>query len=83
MTTPRPPPSAGRCSSNWRAPRTGMAIWARGVLVGPVSLTLGLELDLAVVCGMAEGTFPARRNDDALLPGSRAARRRPGPARPG
>ena len=40
----------------------------RGVLVGPVSLALGVELDLAVVCGMAEGTFPARRNDDALLP---------------
>ena len=40
----------------------------RGVLVGPVGLAVGLELDLAVVCGMAEGTFPARRNDDALLP---------------
>ncbi len=39
-----------------------------GVLVGPVSLALGAELDLAVVCGLAEGTFPARRNDDALLP---------------
>ena len=39
-----------------------------GVLVGPVDLALGAELDLAVVCGMAEGTFPARRNDDALLP---------------
>ena len=40
----------------------------RGVLVGPVGLALGLELDLAVVCGMAEGAFPARRSDDALLP---------------
>ena len=39
-----------------------------GVLVGPVDMALGVELDLAVVCGMAEGTFPARRNDDALLP---------------
>ena len=39
-----------------------------GVLVGPIDLALGVELDLAVVCGMAEGTFPARRNDDALLP---------------
>ena len=30
-----------------------------GVLVGPVDLALGIELDLAVVCGMAEG--PSRR----------------------
>lgn len=39
-----------------------------GVLVGPVGLGLGIDLDLAVVCGMAEGMFPARRRDDALLP---------------
>ena len=39
-----------------------------GVLVGPVDLAVGLELDLAVVCGMAEGMFPARRSDDVLLP---------------
>ncbi len=39
-----------------------------GVLVGPVGFALGLDLDLAVVCGMAEGVFPARRRDDALLP---------------
>jgi len=39
-----------------------------GVLVGPVELAIGVELDLAVVCGLAEGTFPARRREDALLP---------------
>ena len=39
-----------------------------GVLVGPVGLGLGIDLNLVVVCGMAEGVFPARRRDDALLP---------------
>ncbi len=39
-----------------------------GVLVGPVGLALGVELDLVVVCGMAEGVFPAHRHDDVLLP---------------
>ena len=39
-----------------------------GVLVGPVESAIGMELDLVVVCGMAEGSFPARRSDDALLP---------------
>jgi len=39
-----------------------------GVFVGPVSMAVGMELDLAVVCGMAEGAFPARRSDDTLLP---------------
>ena len=42
--------------------------FSTGVLVGPVGLGLGIDLDLAVVCGMAEGVFPARRRDDALLP---------------
>ncbi len=39
-----------------------------GVLVGLVELAIGMELDLAVVCGLAEGTFPSRRREDALLP---------------
>ncbi len=39
-----------------------------GVFVGPVGLAVGMELDFAVVCGMAEGAFPARRSDDTLLP---------------
>lgn len=46
-----------------RVGRTG-----EGVLVGHVSLAAGLVLDRVVVLGMAEGSFPARRLDDSLLP---------------
>ncbi|MBI2709441.1 MAG: PD-(D/E)XK nuclease family protein [Actinobacteria bacterium] len=47
-----------------------------GVLVGPVELGVGLDLDLVVVLGLAEGTFPATVRDDSLLPdGERAAAR--------
>ncbi len=40
----------------------------RGVLTGQPSAALGADLDLAVVCGLAEGSFPARRHEDPLLP---------------
>jgi ATP-dependent helicase/nuclease subunit B len=39
-----------------------------GVLVGTLSLAVGVSLDRVVVLGLAEGTFPDRRLDDALLP---------------
>lgn len=39
-----------------------------GVLVGRVGLAVGLELDLVVVVGLAEGVLPSRQHDDALLP---------------
>ena len=42
--------------------------FGNGVLVGPVGMALGVELDLVIVCGMAEGAFPTRRREDALLP---------------
>jgi ATP-dependent helicase/nuclease subunit B len=47
-----------------------------GVLVGPVSMAIGLELDRVVILGMAEGSFPPRRLEDSLLPDDerRAAR---------
>jgi RecB family exonuclease len=38
-----------------------------GVLTGPVSMAVGLELDRVVVLGMAEGSFPPRRLEDSLL----------------
>ena len=38
-----------------------------GVLVGPVSMGVGLDLDVVVVLGLAEGTFPGPIPEDALL----------------
>ena len=40
----------------------------QGILMGHVGLGLGLDLDRVFVCGLAEGTFPARVRDDSLLP---------------
>jgi hypothetical protein len=39
-----------------------------GVLVGSVSMGAGLDLDLVVVLGLAEGLFPSPTRDDSLLP---------------
>jgi ATP-dependent helicase/nuclease subunit B len=39
-----------------------------GVLVGSVSMGVGLDLDLVVVLGLAEGLFPSPTHDDSLLP---------------
>lgn len=45
-----------------------------GVLVGSVEMGIGLDLDLVVILGLAEGSFPATARDDSLLPdGERAA----------
>ncbi|MEO0495534.1 MAG: PD-(D/E)XK nuclease family protein, partial [Actinomycetota bacterium] len=42
--------------------------FGNGVLVGTPGSALGLELDEVIVVGLAEGSFPARRRDDPLLP---------------
>lgn len=42
--------------------------FGEGVLVGPVGMGVGLDLELAVVLGLAEGSFPAGVHDDSLLP---------------
>ncbi len=42
--------------------------FGQGVLVGPVNLAVGLELEQVIVLGLAEGTMPARRRDDPLIP---------------
>jgi RecB family exonuclease len=39
-----------------------------GVLVGSVGMGVGLDLDLVVVLGLAEGFFPGPVRDDSLLP---------------
>lgn len=45
--------------------RTGAL--GHGVLVGRPSDTLGVDLDLVVVLGLAEGVFPSRPREDSLL----------------
>ena len=53
--------------------------FGNGVLIGPAHTALGLELDVVVVVGLAEGSFPGRRRDDPLLPDRvRTALDRPG-----
>ncbi|MGI8937876.1 MAG: PD-(D/E)XK nuclease family protein [Iamia sp.] len=42
--------------------------FGEGVLVGSLSMGIGLDLDLVVVVGMAEGLVPAPPRDDSLLP---------------
>ena len=42
--------------------------FGEGVLVAPLSFAVGLDLDLVIVLGMAEGSLPAAVVDDALLP---------------
>jgi RecB family exonuclease len=42
--------------------------FGEGVLVGSVEMGIGLDLDLLVVLGLAEGSFPATVRDDSLLP---------------
>ena len=55
-----------------------------GVLVGSVSMGVGLDLDLVVVLGLAEGLFPSPTRDDSLLPDHERGvhRRRTAPAVP-
>ncbi|MBV8952442.1 MAG: PD-(D/E)XK nuclease family protein, partial [Actinobacteria bacterium] len=39
-----------------------------GVLVGSIGMGVGLDLDLVVVLGLAEGMFPSAVHEDSLLP---------------
>ena len=40
----------------------------QGVLVGSMSAALGVDLDVLIVLGLAEGVCPARVREDSLLP---------------
>jgi len=42
--------------------------FGEGVLVGPLSVVTGLDLDVVIVLGLAEGTLPAAHLEDSLLP---------------
>lgn len=42
--------------------------FGEGVLVGSVEMGIGLDLDLVVILGLAEGSFPSTVRDDSLLP---------------
>lgn len=53
-------------------PRVGRL--GEGILVGPISAVVGIEVDRLMVVGMAEGSFPPRRLDDSLLPDDERAR---------
>ncbi len=51
--------------------------FGEGVLVGSVDMAIGLDLDLVVVLGLAEGSFPSSVRDDSLLPDHERARTGP------
>lgn len=42
--------------------------FGQGVLVGTMSAALGVDLDVVIVLGMAEGVCPSRIREDSLLP---------------
>jgi ATP-dependent helicase/nuclease subunit B len=42
--------------------------FGEGVLVGELSAGLGIDLDLVIVCGLAEGVLPGHVHEDSLLP---------------
>ena len=42
--------------------------FGQGVLVGSMSAALGVDLDVVIVLGLAEGVCPARVREDSLLP---------------
>ena len=67
IPTPRQRPSASPRTPTRRRSRPPRHL-GNGVLVGTAAAALGLELDEVIVVGMAEGSFPARRRDDPLLP---------------
>jgi len=47
-------------------PRVGK--FGHGVLVGPISTAIGLNLDVIYLVGLSEDTYPGRLREDALLP---------------
>lgn len=50
------------------APTGRISRVGHGVLTEEIGTSLGMELDLAILIGMAEGVFPRSPSDDPLLP---------------
>lgn len=45
-----------------------VGVFGKGVLVGTMSAALGVDLDVVIVLGLAEGVLPTRPREDSLLP---------------
>ena len=65
---PRPSTFRHTLASELGAPTGRIGGVGRGVLSGRIGDSLGMELDRAILIGLAEGVFPHRPYDDPLLP---------------
>lgn len=67
-----PQPDAARfrrtITAALEAPAPQTARFGSGLLVGPISTVVGLDLDVLYVLGATDGALPGRAGDDALLP---------------
>lgn len=50
------------------APAARAGRFGTGVFAAPISAARGTDFDVVVILGLAEGTLPSRRREDALLP---------------
>ena len=65
---PRPTTFRHTLASELSTPTKREGRVGQGVLTGRIGDSLGMELDLTILIGMAEGVFPHSPQDDPLLP---------------